>query len=352
MHFLLYITEKCNLECGYCEDKDHRKKFTQNISYELKDLINFFRKIDKLTLHFYGGEPLLYPEVIKYILDKAPINKATLQTNGIFLDRLEKKYLDKLDNISISIDGGREVTDSHRGSGVYNRIVEQLRHIKKNKYRGVINARMTITPCVNFLGSIKHLIEKFPYRFDNIYWQLNALFHKIQWFKMEYNPQITTLIKYWVKEMNDNNRVIQLVPFTGIIHSLLTNTRVNNVRCGASWCMWAIDTNGEIYPCPVMRNYKEYSLGNILDVDPVNLKPRIFLDGCPKCDVFSLCGGRCLCANKKNEWDKEGYNLVCGSVKHLIRELIKVLPIVRELITKNKISLNDFDTYHYFEVIP
>ena len=361
MDFMIYSTERCNLNCDYCETAETRNKFEPNPAYNIEQLNAFLKDVPDLNLHFYGGEPLLNIIFIKDVL-KIPHKRATMQTNGLLLDKLDTGTLNKFEVISVSIDGPEEVTDKHRGKGIYRKVIEKTKNLKQKGFSGLLNVRMTISPGVDIESSVMHFINGCETKFDNIHWQLNVLFHEKdwkqnkeeikRWFKESYNPKITKLIKFWLKEMVNNNQVIQIIPFIGIMHSLLTGAEVKNVRCGAGWAMWVITTSGDIYPCPVMRNYPEFKRGNINSISYSEIKPACTLENCNKCEAFNLCGGRCLCVNKKNEWDSEGYDLVCDSVKHLIKTLRKARPIVNELISKGKISLEDFRANQDYEVIP
>ncbi|MAE42731.1 hypothetical protein CMO93_03090 [Candidatus Woesearchaeota archaeon] len=362
MDFAIYTTEKCNLTCKYCDGIKDRNYYAQDLTYNKDLLIDFLRKVPNLSLHFYGGEPLLNIDLIKEVLNKVPNNHVNLQTNGLMLNKLDNDILNKFDVISVSLDGSQEATDQYRGKGVYQKAIDQIKLIKNKGYHNQLNVRMTTNPGNNIEQDINHFINDCEVKFDSIHWQLNVLFHFKDWEQNKdeikdwlinsYNPKITSLVKMWTKEIITKNNVINLVPFMGIIHSLLTNSPVHNLRCGAGCNLWVITTTGNIYPCPVIREFPEYDLGNIADLSPKDIKPAYVLHNCHKCEVFSLCGGRCLYTNHKNQWDEEGYKLVCNSVKHLIRNLIKVYPIIKKLVAQSKISINDFDAYQNYEVIP
>ncbi|MHA1305327.1 MAG: putative peptide-modifying radical SAM/SPASM domain-containing protein, partial [Candidatus Heimdallarchaeaceae archaeon] len=76
---------------------------------------------------------------------------------------------------------------------------------------------------------------------------------------------------------------------------------------------------------------------------------------CLSCEVYNLCGGRCLFANKTKLWGEEGFAEVCKTVKHLINELKKIKKEVLELIDNGIIEKSDFDYPAYnntTEIIP
>jgi sulfatase maturation enzyme AslB (radical SAM superfamily) len=103
-----------------------------------------------------------------------------------------------------------------------------------------------------------------------------------------------------------------------------------------------------------MWGMKKYYLGHISSADPLGLKKVYVGEPCTRCDVFGLCGGRCLYANVTKRWNQEAYDLVCMTVKNLINAVWMKIYRIKELIKKGKISLEDFDfmKYNGCEIIP
>jgi sulfatase maturation enzyme AslB (radical SAM superfamily) len=54
-----------------------------------------------------------------------------MQTNGLLLDKLEPKYINRLNTLLVSIDGDEALTDYYRGKGTYRRVIENLKLIKQ-----------------------------------------------------------------------------------------------------------------------------------------------------------------------------------------------------------------------------
>ena len=354
MDFLIYTTEECNLRCKYCESDSDMCSRVSMPSYDFEKLKVFIEKFPIKNLQFFGGEPLINMPFIERILDEVDSNYVSINTNGLLLDEIKDEHLNKFDQIAVSIDGCSETNDENRGKGTYTKIIEQVNNLRK-RYNGLITARMTISPGVDIEKEVLHLINLNI--FDAIHWQLNVLFHKeawnnkeqiIKWFQESYNPGITNLIKYWTDEAKKEN-LIQLVPFVAIMNNLLTNTFVNNVRCGAGDSFFVINTDGTISTCPVTRF--DENLGHIDQNPKLESKCRL-QEPCVSCDFLDLCGGRCLYANTRNQWDKEGFELVCDSVKHLITELKKSYLEIMPLCNQGIVKKESFDHFHDFEVIP
>ena len=103
-----------------------------------------------------------------------------------------------------------------------------------------------------------------------------------------------------------------------------------------------------------MWGMKNYYLNNLNNAHPLRLK-KIFVGApCTECDVFDVCGGRCLYANLTNRWNKEAYAEVCSTVRGLIKTVNKSLSRINELIMDGKVRLSDFKfmKYNGCEIIP
>jgi sulfatase maturation enzyme AslB (radical SAM superfamily) len=104
-----------------------------------------------------------------------------------------------------------------------------------------------------------------------------------------------------------------------------------------------------------MVGMKDYYLGNIAETDSAHLKNSIYVsEPCTSCNVYTLCGGRCLYANATKLWGEEGFSLVCETVRNLINSLEAALPRISEMITSGYISQDDFKypRYNSCEIIP
>jgi len=374
MYYFITLTDECNLQCDYCYGKwledlgTTLEGFTidfsvpTQIDYDLSILQEFCGRDPDPHLIFYGGEPTLCLDSIREIMDAIPAKEYLIHTNGLLLDRLESRYMNKFSTILVSIDGCEEITDRQRGQGSYRRIIENLKAVGETGYRGEVVARMTVTQETDIEEEVKWLLFNKEYPFSSVHWQLDALFWKNDfhpsrfkdWSQRCYNPGIRRLARSWVDHMKNEGEVLRIYPFIAPTQSLLIR-EPSRLRCGAGWISFNIQTDGNISPCPAMVGMKDYYLGNIKDVDPVVLKDAIRISGrCTDCSIFDLCGGRCLYANLTQLWGSEGFSLVCGTVKNLFDSLKGLLPRIRSLIKRGSISIEDFKypKYNSCEIIP
>jgi putative peptide-modifying radical SAM enzyme len=327
---------------------------------DINKLKAFLKKDKNPTIIFYGGEPLLEIGKIKEIMDNINV-PFRMQTNGLLLNKLPQNYLNKTEKILVSIDGNKERTDFNRGKGTYERLISNLKQARKKGYSGEIIARMVISQeFPDIFEQIKYLVENKDFAFTSIHWQLDAGFYKFDFnkrqfeeFVKQYNKGITKLINWWVEQMQKTGQVLRLYPFLAIASSLLNNEKTL-LRCGAGHSGYAISTNGKIIACPIMNCITDFEAGHIESTSPKELKKFDVSNQCISCSYRDLCGGRCLYWNKAELWPKEGDELICNTIKHLIDELKSSLPKIKSLIQQGIIKKEDFSYEKYFgpEIIP
>ncbi|MGB9960153.1 MAG: TIGR04084 family radical SAM/SPASM domain-containing protein [Candidatus Bathyarchaeales archaeon] len=374
MFFHVFLTTECNLECRYCfgealEDMadafgDFNVDYVlpKRISYDIEALNIFCRRDPECVLIFYGGEPLLCVEEIKRIMDVVKAKHFIVQTNGVFLDRLEPAYVNRLSAILVSLDGDEALTDYYRGKGVYRKVVDNLKQIKRNGFKGEIIARMTVMEKTDIYKQVLWLLNNSEFPFTSVHWQLNAGFWSNdfqrrnfkEWSAENYNPGIRKLTKFWVDTMREKGIVLRLYPFLGVAQSLLLGEERSPLRCGAGWINYAVQTDGHIIPCPSMWGMRDYYLGHISNTNPLELAKITVGEPCTSCRIFGLCGGRCLYANVTRRWKTEAYKLVCQTVENMINAITEETPRIMKYIKEGKIKKEDFEfmKYNGCEIIP
>ncbi|MDR3048158.1 MAG: radical SAM peptide maturase, partial [Bacteroidales bacterium] len=155
------VTENCNLDCEYCifgkyylNKREEYKpiKLTSETAIKIlnrviplwnSSLNSSFDK--KLSIGFYGGEPLLnvcfIEKVVEYLKQSSLIDmnfiEFTMTTNGILLDKYISFLVENNFFIKISLDGGKETDNSYRkfknGQSAYKNIYNNILLIK-NEY--------------------------------------------------------------------------------------------------------------------------------------------------------------------------------------------------------------------------
>ncbi len=310
---------------------------------------------------FYGGEPTLRIPLMVEVMQRFPQARFMLQTNGLLLNQIPEEYVHMFHSILVSIDGPRSVTDEYRSQGVYNWVLENVRWLYKEEYEGDVVARMAVSQQSDIYQDVRHLLDLVDPSFKHVHWQLNAIWSAEgnwvdfdRWVAESYNPGITKLVEEWIENMRQST-VEGIVPFLPLMHDLLADC-TSQIRCGSGCDTFAIHTDGSIGVCPISPDWGFSIIGDIRTSDPSELRDIMRVDEpCPSCDVYGVCGGRCLFVNKERLWGQEGFNKVCGTVKHLIGCLKDALPVVRRLVDEGVVSVKDFAYPEYnngCEIIP
>lgn len=375
MHYYLALTSKCNLLCKYCYGKTSEDFLSEkelgkydlelpdNMNFDIETLKSFAIKDPDFELTFYGGEPLLKIDMIKKIMDVVPAKKFMLQTNGIFLHKLEKEYINRFNTILVSIDGTLEHTDERRGKNTFKKIVDNLNLIKNNGFNGEIIARMTVDETCDIYENVRFLLDNKYFSFSSVHWQIDAQFWMSDyetrdfkgWSITKYNPGISKLLDWWIDEMKNKGIVHKIYPFIGIVETLHTKERTP-MRCGSGFQILGIQTDGKVVACPITAGYKPFYMGDIRNSKLEEIKKNnIFPDGlCNNCEIKDICGGRCLYANKTMLWGEKGFNEVCDTVFFLVNSIKERFSTIEQLIKSNNISWINFnyEKYNGCEIIP
>jgi uncharacterized protein len=374
MFFHVILTTECNLQCRYCfgeSFEDFDEDFTDfNVDYTLPKKTNydpalltkFCSKDPECVLTFYGGEPLVCIDEIKQIMDSAKPRHFMIQTNGLLLDKLEPEYVNRFHTILVSIDGDENLTDYYRGAGTFRKVMDNVKLIVKNGFRGELIARMTVMEQTDIYKQVTWLVNNNEHSFSSVHWQLNAGFwandytrrNFKSWSEDSYIPGVKNLALFWVDHMKEKGEVLRLYPLLGVANSLLFGEKKSLLRCGSGWINYSIQTDGYIIPCPAMWGMKNYYLGHVSNAHPLELKKTFVEAPCTECDVLNVCGGRCLYANITKRWSSEAYAAVCDTVRGLVTAVESELPRLKRLISAGKVSLNDFEfiKYNGCEIIP
>ena len=152
LHITVLTTLQCNFACDYCFQGDHGdyNKFAEKMSLEtaVRAAAWIERELDrvspeKLTLMFFGGEPLLNLPVMYYLAERLHGAAGargidlgiSIITNGLLLtpEIVDRLLPFGLSGVKITLDGDRDTHNRMRplrgGQGTFDRIVENIRAV-------------------------------------------------------------------------------------------------------------------------------------------------------------------------------------------------------------------------------
>ena len=347
----------CNLRCSYCSIK--RELTDDNVvasDDHIDDTISYIKgkqtSVSDDKVVFFGGEPLLSIERIERFIRKS--KELSLQyflyTNGTLLDKLHNHVVENLDAMFISIDGSKESHEKHRGVGTFDKIISNVRNIKSYNNDVKLIARITLEEDADVYTSVINLIDDF----DAVHWQIvnKPHFDDPDTFILRYSRQIEKLGNMWLENLR-LGRMLNIVPFQGIVGNLIFNGNLNNsFLCGTGRHLETIDLDGSIYWCDELLGIDTGVSGNIQNKGHKveNETHCDIFEDCRLCDVSNLCLGRCKKSLKYDNADQ--IRRYCQLTKILIHYFVKNKSEMSDLI-KSKFTKNDlFSIAQYTEIIP
>ena len=155
--YKILTTTDCNARCFYCYEAGMKR---ENMSTDTADaLVDYIRKKScgkKITLSWFGGEPLLNKRVIDHIcseLRKSGIEYTSVMTSNGYLFTPETIKIAKekwnLKNIQITLDGTRDVYNRIKAyidavDDPFERVMENIKMLTDHKIR--VNIRLNMNP--------------------------------------------------------------------------------------------------------------------------------------------------------------------------------------------------------------
>lgn len=121
----LYITNQCNLRCGYCfanvEGRFDDPKRCGFSGEQVCRIVDDLYAMGTRWIFLLGGEPLLHKEIgpiVRHIVGKGIL--LHILTNGTLIEE-KIDEIELADGVCVSIDGGEFSTDKMRGKGTFRR---------------------------------------------------------------------------------------------------------------------------------------------------------------------------------------------------------------------------------------
>ncbi|MBI9100491.1 MAG: SPASM domain-containing protein, partial [Spirochaetaceae bacterium] len=300
----LFITEECNLTCKYCFNDDSLQQTKEVL--ELSDFKVMFKNLieynklynnNKITIHFFGGEPTIHLDLIESIIDyvlsfEKIMSSFFLFTNGILLYRNTDTFIriHKKSNlrIQLSVDSDPSI-DSERtfrfGKEKYEKSINNtIDFLINNKIRFTIRATLPQARIKNFYQNYKYFFEltkkhkdilsNFDFYPDHVtsIWSDSD----IEILKEEINK----IVQHQYNEYKNNNKLISDSFFRlalkqfGINNGIISIKSARNARvCGFCHKLVAVGTNGDIYACHRVYKIDKMKVGNLIDND-INIQKK------------------------------------------------------------------------------
>lgn len=158
LNLVLVPTTACNFDCPYCfEPKSNPKVMTSDTITLVKDFISNFKDVKRMSVTWYGGEPLLAFDIIKELSemlrgDGMPeIISESIVTNGYLfnLEVIEFFKETNLADIQITLDGNKSRHNKTRclksgGKPTYDVILDNIDSILKEMPEVNLSIRVNV----------------------------------------------------------------------------------------------------------------------------------------------------------------------------------------------------------------
>ncbi len=304
-------TLDCNLKCWYCYES-HKK--TSILSDELSNNIITHIKnkcetepFEFLKLNFFGGEPILKPQVVKDLILRIKNLSVEYEfevhihftTNGTIIP---KSLLDVLKDCRVSfqitIDGNKSSHNSVRvrkmsgnEKGTYNIILNNIRRICDGLENSMVNVRINFSN--ETLKNIESLIDDLDF--------------------CDRKKVSISLHKVWQVDNESINkaRLFEFIRYANskqfIVHYMMLNNYGGSACYADNYNQVVINYDGKIFKCTA-RDFNDENCEGVLtkeglinwNTDRLLYRMNIRIaENCKKCKLLPSCPG--ICSQKKME---------------------------------------------------
>jgi uncharacterized protein len=366
---ILQVTQQCNLRCEYCIysgkylNRGHtnlRMNF-ETAKKSIDFLMNNSRDVERVSVTFYGGEPLLEFELIKKCIHYAQEiseGKTVLfnfTTNGTLFTKEIIEFFEQHDTtIAISLDGPKEINDRNRkfavsGCGSFEKTSKNLAFFKENypeyfREKVLFNTvldRNSDFSCVNEFFASYDTVKDSMINVSNI--STNYAKFQIQ-SPEEYDIKLNyEIFKLYLNKVNrlDDQYVSKLVEgeYKRLRQQIFEGrTRMKELPekshhggpCIPGTQRLFVDVNGNFFPCErVSENSEAMRIGHIdtgFDIEKVRTLlniGRVTAESCKNCWVFRFCTLCAAAADDTKELSPKIKNLNCIAVRNMQEQSLK-----------------------------
>lgn len=307
---VINLGECCNLACKYCFERQcsSTPESVIEISILYDKIVSIIDQIESklVNIAFYGGEPLLYFNRLKYIVERLSENqthsfKYGITTNGTLLNHEILTYLNiNKFHIHLSIDGPKHVMDLNRVDKNGKSIFHCLNYIITNIPQCYdITARMTITSnnIDYFAHSIDYLIglgfcdrkRRIKFDFDATQEWSKVDFELI---RREFDKCFEILISHY-----ESGGCSVIEP----LYKVIKNKQAPSIYCGGGLFSIHIQPDGSFYPCNRLtpshdNDFYLLKINELCELDKIRgifIKTMNRKKECFSCQAFNYCKYEC-----------------------------------------------------------
>lgn len=350
----ILTTTSCNARCSYCYEKGFKTEFmNMNTAEAIVKFILKMPKMEKIYIHWFGGEPLLNIKVIDFIM-KSVYSKLKKRGTDVFVyftsngSLLNEKLCEKArvewhaNYFQITIDDIGEKYNKIKNyinkSYNYERVINNIDYLLQNEIKVIL--RINYKPFE--VEKVKKIIEVLSNRFIH-YCKDNLLI-------FDPAPIFETQIKLNCSNCQNKYNMFEPAKFLYEKNLLSASNAFDlNVKGGQCYAChqgsFVISPNGDLYKCTVAMKDEKSKVGSVYTgidrnktyFDWVNPK---LTKKCDKCVFLPICQGGCKAGElgflnvkcKRNL--SEIKNILNYKVDEYLKKNLKLIPL-KECINNN-----------------
>lgn len=322
-------TQLCNLKCTYCAAGGDGTYGAPTVKIDLKKglpqlewLMSRCLPGERFQINFLGGEPLLYPDVIREVAEGAAELAQQFQvalrfavvTNGTLL--FMPKVLDLLKEfrmaVTVSVDGPPKVQDHFRpkktpsntnggSSADLERGLIELGKIK-NRLPSIGLAAVFHRDYTQVLETYRYFLK---WEFDFYEFNYSHTDYDIEGSR-SFSKELEKVAQF-ADALGGEEELRKVRGFDSILNRFDEQVKLENF-CGSGKSLLSMDAKGDLYACPWDINDKSMKLEGSPALSKVHEKytnhlslyesPQIDKFACNRCWAKFVCGGGCNYVHK------------------------------------------------------
>ena len=172
--YTIFTTTDCNARCFYCFQKGLNKiTMTEGMARRVADYIIHHYNGEKLTLHWFGGEPLYNKPVITQIcllLKEAGVEYSSqMISNGYLIDdeiTREAKTLWNLKKIQITLDGTEKIYNQikayiYKDINAYRKVIDNIHRLLDSEIKVMVRLNIDMHNADDLIQLVEDLHDEF-----------------------------------------------------------------------------------------------------------------------------------------------------------------------------------------------
>ena len=343
---------KCNMKCEYCFENNILEKNTMSLS-DAKIVVTFILEqlkqninVKKIYIFWFGGEPCLEMDIIKYISQELIMNceqkgikyNSTMVTNGFYLNRENALFLKEICHIryvQITLDGMAKSYANAKGiqEKVFYEVTQNIVNICD--VFGV-NVRINITKSnkEEILDLCEYLLKRLKLK-----GKIEIYFAHVRGYGTNNRDNLLTNLEFQKLRHKLEIELIDRGYIDSIQHSLKERAIVS---CASMQMMSAaIGPDLRLYRCEHCFGIPEYSIGTCIEGFYRNKIDNDFLcyhipQKCKKCKYFPACATGC-----REDQVIQKRTVECKAIKNRLVNNIETYVVYKEKVKNKEITKND-----------